>query len=150
MKGRSKKQTQEKTNVFFTKTGLDADFVATISDHIYMYILDKGGATALETYDYIRELGISNVDIKKEEILSLLDRLVFLGNAEVSVVKGNNNTLYGSKFYKPVKYKVHCCPLSKVPCYSCPHASICSSNNHSCNPSNCQAFVELLKNGDDN
>ena len=44
-----------------------------------------------------------------------------------------------------VKYTIDCCPLSKVPCYSCPHASICSANNHSCNPSNCQAFVELLK-----
>ncbi|BFU18483.1 hypothetical protein EHI8A_173340 [Entamoeba histolytica HM-1:IMSS-B] len=145
----TKKQIVEKKNVFFTKTGLDADFVTTLSDHIFMFLLNKGGATVIETYDYVRESGISNVDIKKEEILSLLERLVYLGNAEVSVAKNSNSSLYGSKVFKPVKFMVGRCPLSEVPCYNCPYSSICSPTNVSCNPRNCKAFVDLLKVPDD-
>ncbi|ELP90115.1 hypothetical protein EIN_405290 [Entamoeba invadens IP1] len=141
--GRPRK-TEEKKNIFYTKTGLDGDFVDTISDHCYMFLLNKGGASVNDVYEYVRESGISTVDIKKEEILSLLNRLVFNGSAECSVVKSTNGSLYTSKIFKPSKMVAQTNPLSLVPCGNCPFLSICSPQNVSCNPRNCKYFSELL------
>ncbi|KAL7720893.1 Uncharacterized protein QTN25_002104 [Entamoeba marina] len=119
-----------KQNVFFTKTGLDKDFVDTLADQVNVFVLNRGR--------------FSTVEVRREEVLSLLEKLVFDGLLE-EVINQQSTTLYTQKIYKPAKVNNPLCPLTCVPCGNCKLANKCFPDNPDCNPRICPYFNELLK-----
>ena len=146
-RGRTRtKKEEKKSSVFYTKTGLDSEFVQTVLDQCHVFVCDKGGATVEDTYKYVQEKGFSAVEIKKDEIQSLLKRLVYDGLLE-EVANPMSTTLYTCTIYKPAKITVNNldCALTSIPCGKCPNASICSRDNPSCNPRICKEFDKMLE-----
>ncbi|KAL7720951.1 DNA-directed RNA polymerase III subunit RPC6 [Entamoeba marina] len=133
-----------KQNVFFTKTGLDKDFVDTLADQVNVFVLNRGSATVEDTYKFIQQKGFSTVEVRREEVLSLLEKLVFDGLLE-EVINQQSTTLYTQKIYKPAKVNNPLCPLTCVPCGNCKLANKCFPDNPDCNPRICPYFNELLK-----
>ena len=140
---------EEKKSVFFTKTGLDRDFVDAVCDQCYTFVLNRGGATVEDTYKFVQESGLTNVEIHREEIGLLLDKLVYAGSLD-DAPNPKSTTPYTQKIYKPAKATLPECSLTGVPCGKCPYAQTCFPENVACNPRICRFFDEFLDVGDDN
>ncbi|XP_049877701.1 probable DNA-directed RNA polymerase III subunit RPC6 [Pectinophora gossypiella] len=78
-------------------------------------------ATAAEVQKYITDLGISNVKLEVEDVITILNTLVYDGKAESSVYPD------GSKVYRAIEPLLPAPGLVQVPCGICPLIHKCRS-----------------------
>ncbi|KAI5643054.1 RNA polymerase rpc34 subunit domain-containing protein [Phthorimaea operculella] len=78
-------------------------------------------ATAAEVQKYITDLGISNVKLEVEDVITILNTLVFDGKAESSVYPD------GSKVYRSIEPLLPTPGIVQVPCGVCPLIHKCCS-----------------------
>ncbi|XP_052756421.1 probable DNA-directed RNA polymerase III subunit RPC6 [Galleria mellonella] len=78
-------------------------------------------ATAAEVQKYITDLGISNVKLEVEDVITILNTIVYDGKAESSVYPD------GSKVYRAIDPLLPAPGLVQVPCGVCPLIHKCCS-----------------------
>lgn len=78
-------------------------------------------ATAVEVQKYITELGISKVQLEVEDVITILNTLVYDGKAESSVYPD------GSKVYRAIEPLIPPPGIVQVPCGVCPLIYKCCS-----------------------
>ena len=81
---------------------------------------NKSAASSAEVLAFISELGISKVQLKPEDIETILDTLVFDGKAERSVAEEK-------RFYRAVDPLLPATGLMRTPCGGCPVIRDCGS-----------------------
>ncbi|XP_038206651.1 probable DNA-directed RNA polymerase III subunit RPC6 [Zerene cesonia] len=95
-------------------------------------------ATAAEVHKYITDLGISKVKLEVEDVITILNTLVFDGKAESSVYPD------GSKVYRAIESLLPPPGLVQVPCGICPLIHRCSSTGL-ITPQECKYMSEWLE-----
>ncbi|KAL0869091.1 hypothetical protein ABMA27_007398 [Loxostege sticticalis] len=94
-------------------------------------------ATAAEVQKYITDLGISNVKLEVEDVITILNTLVYDGKAESSVYPD------GSKVYRAIETLIPPPGLVQVPCGVCPLIHKCCSSGL-VTPQDCVYMAEWL------
>ncbi|KAG6462254.1 hypothetical protein O3G_MSEX013153 [Manduca sexta] len=94
-------------------------------------------ATVAEVQKYITDLGISKVQLDAEEVITILNTLVYDGKAESSVYPD------GSKVYRAIESLIPPPGLVEVPCGVCPLIHKCSSQGL-ITPQDCNYITEWL------
>ncbi|CAG4957563.1 probable DNA-directed RNA polymerase III subunit RPC6 [Colias croceus] len=95
-------------------------------------------ATAAEVQKYITDLGISKVKLEVEDVITILNTLVFDGKAESSVYPD------GSRVYRAIESLLPPPGLVQVPCGICPLIHRCSSTGL-ITPQDCKYMSEWLE-----
>ncbi|KAM3955031.1 DNA-directed RNA polymerase III subunit RPC6-like [Aphomia sociella] len=95
-------------------------------------------ATAAEVQKYITDLGISNVTLEVEDVITILNTLVYDGKAESSVYPD------GSKVYRAIEPLLPPPGLVQVPCGICPLIHKCCSTGL-ITPQDCTYMNEWLE-----
>ncbi|CAD0203934.1 unnamed protein product [Chrysodeixis includens] len=94
-------------------------------------------ATAAEVQKYITDLGISKVQLDVEDVITILNTLVYDGKAESSVYPD------GSKVYRAIEPLIPAPGLVQVPCGVCPLIHKCASTGL-ITPQDCNYMKEWL------
>ncbi|CAB3245759.1 unnamed protein product [Arctia plantaginis] len=95
-------------------------------------------ATASEVQKYITDLGISKVQLDVEDVITILNTLVYDGKAESSVYPD------GSKVYRSIDPLIPAPGLVQVPCGVCPLVHKCSTTGL-ITPQECTYMTEWLE-----
>ncbi|XP_013184560.1 DNA-directed RNA polymerase III subunit RPC6 isoform X1 [Amyelois transitella] len=95
-------------------------------------------ATAAEVQKYITDLGISNVKLEVEDVITILNTLVYDGKAESSIYPD------GSKVYRAIEPLLPTTGLVQVPCGVCPLIHKCTTTGL-VNPQDCVYINEWLE-----
>ncbi|XP_045776156.1 probable DNA-directed RNA polymerase III subunit RPC6 [Maniola jurtina] len=95
-------------------------------------------ATAAEVQKYITDLGISKVKLEVEDVITILNTLVYDGKAESSVYPD------GNKVYRAIESLISPPGLVQVPCGVCPLIHKCCSTGL-ITPQDCKYMSEWLE-----
>ncbi|CAH0400516.1 unnamed protein product [Chilo suppressalis] len=95
-------------------------------------------ATASEVQKYITDLGISNVKLEVEDVITILNTLVYDGKAESSVYPD------GNRVYRAIESLIPPPGLVQVPCGICPLVLKCCSTGL-VTPQECTYMTEWLE-----
>ncbi|XP_068619236.1 DNA-directed RNA polymerase III subunit RPC6 [Battus philenor] len=95
-------------------------------------------ASAVEVQKYISDLGISNVKLEVEDVITILNTLVYDGKAEINVFPD------GSKVFRAIESLIPPPGLVQVPCGVCPLILKCSSTGL-ITPQDCKYMNEWLE-----
>ncbi|KPJ18219.1 DNA-directed RNA polymerase III subunit RPC6 [Papilio machaon] len=96
-------------------------------------------ASAVEVQKYITDLGISNVKLEVEDVITILNTLVYDGKAESNVLSD------GSKVYRAIESLIPPPGLVQVPCGVCPLILKCCSTGL-ITPQDCKYMDDWLEN----
>lgn len=100
-------------------------------------------ASSKEVLTFISELGISNIQLKVEDIESILNTLVYDGKVEKTYeTSGSDNTEV--RLYRAVDSLIGVTGLMRTPCGGCPVRLDCSLGKGSITPSKCGYLKEWL------
>ena len=64
-------------DVWYSGQDIDAEFIEILSKQCYAYVYQKGYASVEEVTASIRKSGVSKVELKSQNIQSILDILVY-------------------------------------------------------------------------
>ncbi|XP_011550544.2 probable DNA-directed RNA polymerase III subunit RPC6 [Plutella xylostella] len=95
-------------------------------------------ATAAEVQKYIADLGISKITLDVEDVITILNTLVYDGKAESSVYPD------GSRVYRAIESLIPAPGLVQVPCGVCPLVYNCCPTGL-VNPQDCSYMTEWLE-----
>ncbi|XP_022121326.1 probable DNA-directed RNA polymerase III subunit RPC6 [Pieris rapae] len=95
-------------------------------------------ATAIEVQKYITDLGISKVKLEVEDVVTILNTLIYDGKAESTVYPD------GSRVYRAIESLIPPPGLVQVPCGICPLIHKCSSIGL-ITPQDCKYMTEWLE-----
>lgn len=95
-------------------------------------------ATAAEVQKYIMDLGISKVQLDVEDVITILNTLVYDGKAESNIYPD------GSKVYRSIDSLIPAPGLAQVPCGICPLIHKCSTTGL-VTPQDCIYMTEWLE-----
>ncbi|ELR21595.1 DNA-directed RNA polymerase III 34kD-subunit family protein, putative [Acanthamoeba castellanii str. Neff] len=72
-----------KGNAFYTPDGVfDSEFVNVLNKHCYRYIEQEGSVTLESMASFVRNSGMSNVELKDEDVQQILDTLIYDGKVD--------------------------------------------------------------------
>ncbi|ORX95636.1 RNA polymerase Rpc34 [Basidiobolus meristosporus CBS 931.73] len=150
---------------WFTDQELDVDFIDTLAKQCYKYIYSKSFPrnntdavystsyaqypTANQIRRFIVDNRISTVDLSMEDIVCLLDVLVYDGKIErilppVDLMDWDDEKEEVEWMYKAVKDRTKENSLTEIPCGKCPVFKICSEEGP-ISPSNCLYYKQWLE-----
>ncbi|KAK3093269.1 hypothetical protein FSP39_013476 [Pinctada imbricata] len=97
-----------------------------------------------DVWKYISELGISKVQLSKEDIETILDTLIYDGKVERSIVAGAGRSGDGqNKLYRSINPLVPPTGLMRMPCGACPVFDQCYEGG-AVSPTNCVYMKDWL------
>ena len=126
---------------WYTEQDFESEFVEVLNQQSYRYLYDKleksrecmqgplaarnlSLATSSEVLTFISDLGISKIQLKQEDIESILNTLVFDGKVEKSTsIRDGEETM----LYRAIESLVPTTGLVKIPCGVCPVVKNCSN-----------------------
>ena len=97
-------------------------------------------STSKEVLQFISDLGISKIQLKKEDIESILNTLVFDGKVEKSTTTSDGEDI---RLYRAIESLLPTTGLVKIPCGVCPVAKNCSDIG-SITPNKCTYITEWM------
>lgn len=131
---------------WYSDQDFESEFVDVLSQQCYKFLLhkreqaEKSGLDAVslenasfassnEVLMYISDLGISKVALSTKDIETILNTLVYDGQAEMNLVLDNTGSgVQQKKMFKAMKSLLPVPGLMKVPCGSCPVIKDCYDN----------------------
>ena len=142
---------------WYTDQDFESEFVEILNQQSYRYLYDKleksrectqgplaakslSLATSKEVAQFISDLGISKVQLKQEDIESILDTLVFDGKVEKSSSFKDGEEI---RLYRAIEGLLPTTGLVKIPCGVCPVVKICSDIG-AINPCKCVYLKDWL------
>ncbi len=107
---------------------------------------NKSMATAKDVLGFISALGISKVQLKPDDIETILDTLVFDGKAEKTVQASASNEGGGGevKFFRAVEPLLPPTGLMRTPCGGCPVMRDCGAVG-AVNPTKCVYLKDWMQ-----
>jgi len=110
----------------------ESDFIEELSKSCYQFILQKGHASADEIENYVRNSGISRIELRLDDVQMIIDSLIYDGKIEEfrdprdrdvasSFLSGRRPVLF-----KPARIAIPRNGLTTTPCGLCPVAKECS------------------------
>ena len=144
---------------WYTDQEFESEFVEILNQQSYNYLYDKleksrekaatsgplaarnmSMATSKEVAKFISDLGISKIELKQEDIESILDTLIFDGKVEKTTKTQEGKEV---KFYRAVESLLPTTGLVRIPCGVCPVYKNCHDIG-AVNPIKCQYLTEWL------
>ena len=143
---------------WYSEQDFESEFVDILNQQSFRYLHQKlekarestqgplvtrnlSEASSKEVLQYISELGISKVQLKVEDIESILDTLIFDGKVEKTLTLNNGKEV---RLYRAVEALVPVTGLMRMPCGGCPIIKDCNSEVGSVNPKKCVYMTEWL------
>lgn len=115
-----------KGNAFYTADGLfDAEFVAVLNKQCEQYIASKGWTTLADLCAYVQNSGISNVELREEDIQTIVNTLIYDGKVEQIKHGASLTPGQPAYFFKPSKLSLPRNVLTEIPCGQCPVYNFC-------------------------
>jgi len=117
-------------DVWYNQSGqeIDAEFINILNQQCYKYIVTKGYASSEEVCSFIRKSGLSKVDLKVQNIQSIIETLIYDGKVEsVDHPRGRAFLAGKSVWYKPTNLGILSNGFTQTPCGVCPIFRLCSS-----------------------
>ena len=132
---------------WYSGSELDEDLINVLHDQCYVFICQKGYASADAVHAYVQESGVFKVELRVEDVVTVLNTLVFDGliesfrdpRAGTAAAESASGLLY-----KPSRLKLPVNAYTTVPCAMCPVASSCSPDS-TVTPASCPYLREWLK-----
>lgn len=125
---------------WYTENQFDAEFIEVLRDLCFQYIQRIGEATLDDVASHIRSRGVSKVDLRSEDIASILQTLVYDGRLD-SVDDGDDDD---DKFRPALHSIPQTSALTSVPCGVCPVFSECRPGGL-VSPSTCVYYEKWLQ-----
>jgi len=144
---------------WYTDQEFESEFVEILNQQSYNYLYDKleksresanasgpmaarnmSMATSKEVAKFISDLGISKIELKHEDIESILDTLIFDGKVEKTTRTQEGVEV---KFYRAVESLLPNTGLVRIPCGVCPVVKNCNDIG-AVNPIKCHYLTEWL------
>ena len=142
---------------WYTEQDFESEFVEVLNQQCYRYLYDKleksreckdgplaarnmSLSTSKEVLQFISDLGISKIQLKKEDIESILNTLVFDGKVEKSTTTRDGEDI---RLYRAIESLLPTTGLVKIPCGVCPVAKNCSDIG-SITPNKCTYITEWM------
>ena len=142
---------------WYTEQDFESEFVEVLNQQCYRYLYDKleksresqegplaarnlSLSTSGEVLNFISDLGISKIQLKQEDIESILNTLVFDRKVEKSTSTKNGDEI---KLYRAIETLLPTTGLVKIPCGVCPVANRCSDIG-SITPCKCTYITEWM------
>lgn len=97
--------------------------------------------TSVDVWKFIKDLGISKVELSTGDIESILDTLVYDGRVEKHVVCGTDGDGDNKKLYRAIEPLVKSTGSLRMPCGLCPVIHDCQEGGVIC-PSKCVYLKE--------
>jgi DNA-directed RNA polymerase III subunit RPC6 len=133
-----------KGNAFYTPDGqFDSEFVTVLNKHCYLHIEQEGSVTLESMATFIRNSGMSNVELKDEDVQQIIDTLIYDG--KVDKVKDAAISIPGrpSYVYKPSRVSPPPNGLTEAPCGQCPVFYMCEDEGD-VTPAKCPYLTQWL------
>lgn len=122
----------------------DREFVDTLSDECYQFILNTGFASLEQIRTFIKESGISHVELQSEDVQKLVETLIFDGKVEeMKNPNANSKRLNAPILYRPARVQLPANGFSMTPCARCPVFDLCGPSGD-ITPATCIYLTEWL------
>jgi DNA-directed RNA polymerase III subunit RPC6 len=124
----------------------DRYFVDTLNEECYQFIVTKGFTSLEDIRLYIKESGISHVELQLDDVQKLVDTLIYDGKVEE--MRNPNLGASTKRPSAPILYRASRVALpfnglSAVPCGRCPVFDLCGPTGD-VTPANCIYLTEWL------
>eukprot|EP00741_Cyanophora_paradoxa_P012153 tig00020603_g11741.t1 len=132
---------------FYTEAEFDAAFTAVLNEQVFQFVRSKGYAAVEDIENFIRTSGISKVELRGEDVQSVVGTLLYDGKLEemagprAAALAGATR---GAAIYKVSRLGMLPSALTAVPCGVCPVAHECEEGGV-VSPETCQYFDEWLQ-----
>jgi len=145
---------------WYTDQEFESEFVEILNQQSYNFLYEKlensrkagantgplaarsmSMATSKEVAKFISDLGISKIELKQEDIESILDTLIYDGKLEKTTKVQDGQDI---KFYRAVESLLPSNGLVRIPCGVCPVYKNCHDSLGAVNPVKCQYLTEWL------
>lgn len=104
----------------------DREFVDTLSDECYQFIAQTGFASLDQIRVFIKESGISHVELQMDDVQKLVETLIYDGKVEeMKNPNANSKRLNAPILYRPARVQLPANGFSKTPCSKCPVFELC-------------------------
>jgi len=134
--------------IWYGGSEFDKEFVELIYDKCLEYIAQEKISSVKDVAGYVRSLGVLNVDIRDEDVQTILNCLMFDDKIEevkneIMLKKRTNEKGEKVVYYKTANWFTPRVAFVQVPCAHCPVFSECKPGNV-INPQTCKYYTEWL------
>ena len=143
---------------WYTEQDFESEFVEVLNQQCYRYLYDKleksrecrdgplaarnmSQGTSKEVLKFISDLGISKIQLKKEDIESILNTLCFDGKVEKSTSTRDGEEI---RLYRAIESLLPTTGLVKIPCGVCPVVKVCTRDIGAITPCKCTYLTEWM------
>lgn len=134
-------------DVWYTGADIDVEFINILRKQAFGYISQKGYASAEEITAFIRKTGVSKVQLKVDNVQTIIETLIYDGKVE-TVDDPRGPSFLGGKaatLYRPTKINIQSSNgFTQAPCSVCPVYSECSPDGE-ISPSKCVYLTGWLE-----
>lgn len=133
-----------KGNAFYTAEGVfDSEFVTVLNKQCYLFIEQEGSVTLETLAAFVRSSGISNVELKDEDVQQVIDTLIYDGKVDKVKDAALSISNRPSFVYKPSRVTPPPNGLTQVPCGQCPVFYMCEDEGD-VTPAKCPYLTQWL------
>jgi len=109
-------------DIWYSDSEIDSEFIEVLNRLCFQFITYKGYASVEEVTAAVRKSGMSKVELRVENIQSILDTLIYDGKIE-TIDDPSGPAFLGVKIpilYKPTKHEILPNGFTSTPCGVCP------------------------------
>jgi len=125
----------------------DRDFVDTLSEQCHQFIVSQGFASLEAIRTYIKETGISHVELQSDDVQKLVDTLIYDGKVEEmknpNLATQKKGVQVSTVLYRSSRIHIPFNGLSATPCGRCPVFDLCGDSGD-ITPATCTYLTEWL------
>mmetsp|Transcript_31278 Transcript_31278/g.99768 ORF Transcript_31278/g.99768 Transcript_31278/m.99768 type:complete len:291 (+) Transcript_31278:254-1126(+) len=134
---------------WYTEHEFDSEFIEVLRDMCHRYIVKEGCASLPDIAEFVASREISKVDLREEDVLSIVNTLVYDGKVDEEEVAfhGGSNAEYepGTVVYKLATLAIpEESAFTNIPCGMCPVFSECSDDGL-ISPKTCVYYQKWLE-----
>ena len=132
---------------WYSGSELDEDLINVLHDQCFVFICQKGYAAPEAVYAYVQESGVFKVELRVDDVVTVLNTLIFDGLVESFRDPRAGTPAAQSAsglLYKPSRLKLQPSAYTTVPCAMCPVASVCAPDA-AVTPANCPYLTAWLQ-----
>lgn len=121
----------------------DREFVNELSNECYQFIVHKGFTSLEDIRNFIKESGVSHVELQLDDVQKLVDTLIYDGKVEEMKNPAVAKRANAPTFYRASRVHIPFNGFSATPCGRCPVFDLCNDTGD-ITPANCIYLTEWL------
>eukprot|EP00899_Mesostigma_viride_P027464 jgi/Mesvir1/7902/Mv11833-RA.1 len=133
---------------WYTEQEFDAEFIHVLTDQAHAFIRSRGPVTLADIAEYVKKSQITRVELRPEDVLSIVNTLVVDGLVQERVVVSTDRRppfALGTTYYVVSKVEVAAStPYTSFPCGMCPVSEECTDDGV-ISPANCIYLAKWLE-----